>query len=83
MLRRHPLTTLGAVILALGATFVASRWDDLGGALSGLILYLAASALMVRAGRPTRPQCRRPAEHGPYLRVVDPPPYDWARRGRW
>ena len=83
MFRRHPLTAAMAIVLALGATFVASRWESLRGALAGLGLYLAASTLMARAGRPA-PRRPRPASgERPHLRVVDPPPYDWARRGRW
>ena len=83
MFRRHPLTAAMAIVLALGATFVASRWESLQGALAGLGLYLAASALMARAGRPARRRPRPASGERPYLQVVDPPPYDWARRGRW
>ena len=83
MIRRHPVTILAVIVLAVAALLTSARWNGLAGGLVGLGLFVAAALLLSSADRPAPRRPAPKAKDGPAFHIVDPPPYDWAKRGRW
>ncbi|MGH9068791.1 MAG: hypothetical protein ACRD0J_15070 [Acidimicrobiales bacterium] len=70
---------LGALALACGLAVPIVGGGPGWVLLAGALVALAILAVTAEPIRPTAEPIRVPAYHSPVIRIVPPPPYDWAK----